>query len=65
MEYENIINDIEENFNDYDTLVIGKIIIEKAMNRLENDINNKEIRKEYIKLKNIVKQLQEIIENYV
>ena len=65
MEYENIINDIEENFNDYDTLVIGKIIIEKAMNRLENDINNKEIKEEYIKLKNIVKQLQEIIENYV
>lgn len=65
MEYENIINDIEENFNDYDILVVGKIIIEKAMNRLENDINNKEIRKEYIKLKNIVKQLQEIIENYV
>lgn len=65
MEYENIINDIEENFNDYDILVVGKIIIEKAMSRLENDINNKEIRKEYIKLKNIVKQLQEIIENYV
>lgn len=65
MEYENIINDIEENFNDYDILVVGKIIIEKAMNRLENDINNKEIKKEYIKLKNIVKQLQEIIENYI
>ena len=63
--YENIFTEINEVCSDYDALEIGTEIIKIARDRLDKDLNDDEIRKEYLKLNEIVGYLEEIKENYV
>ena len=63
--YKDIFRPINEICSDYDTLVIGTEIVKIAKNRLDSDLNNEEIKKEYDKLCEITKELNEIINNYV
>ena len=63
--FDNIFTEITENVNDYETLLIGVEIIKLATQRLNSDLDNEEIKKEYDKLILIIKELEEIIDNYV
>ena len=64
-EFFNIFNEINESVNDYDTLLIGIEIIKIATERLNSDLDNENIKKEYNKLKNIISELEEIKDNYI
>lgn len=63
--YENIFTEIHESISDYETLEIGIEIIKIARERLNGDLNNKAIRTEYKRLGAIIRELEEIINNYV
>lgn len=63
--YYNIFEPIHGVINDYETLQIGIEILKIAMQRLDSDLNNKKIAKEYQKLGYIIKELEEIEKNYV
>lgn len=63
--YFNIFQEIHETINDYETLQIGIEILKIAMQRLDSDLDNKDIEKEYKKLGYIIKELEEIEKNYV
>lgn len=54
-----------ENISDYDQLRLAVEILKFATNRLDNDLDNKKINEEYIKLKFIIEQLEKIIQEYV
>ena len=54
-----------ENISDYDELRLAVEILKFATNRLDNDLDNKKINEEYIKLKFIIEQLEKIIQEYV
>lgn len=62
--FRNIFEEIHETINDYETLEIGIEIIKIAKERLNSDLNNKEIKKEYEKLKTIIKELEDVKNNY-
>ena len=47
-----------ENISDYDELRLAVEILKFATNRLDNDLDNKKINEEYIKLKFIIEQLE-------
>ena len=64
-EFGEIFMEIYLNANDYETLLIGTRILEIARDRLNGDLDNKEIKNEYNKLNEITKQLHKIIETYV
>ena len=63
--YFDIFQEIHETINDYETLQIGIEILKIAMQRLDNDLNNEGIKKEYQKLGYIIRELEEIEKNYV
>ncbi|MBQ6630723.1 MAG: hypothetical protein IJH55_01135 [Romboutsia sp.] len=65
MYYDNIFTEINEICSDYDVLLIGTEMIKIARDRLNGDLNNNEIEKEYLKLNEIVGSLEEIKNNYV
>ena len=54
-----------ESINDFDLLRLSVEFLRKSTDRLDNDLDNKEINEEYIKLKFIIEQLEKIIRNYV
>lgn len=54
-----------ENISDYDELRLAVEILKFATSRLDNDLDNKKINEEYIKLKFIIEQLEKIIQEYV
>jgi len=54
-----------ENISDYDLLRLATELLRLATQRLDSDLNNKEINEEYIKLKFIIEQLEQITKNYV
>lgn len=54
-----------ESINDFDLLRLSVEFLRKSTDRLDNDLDNKEINEEYIKLKFIIEQLEKIIKNYV
>lgn len=64
-EHLDLFYDLAENISDYDMLRLGTEIIRIGASRLDGDLNNKEIYEEYIKLKYIIEQLENIIKNYV
>lgn len=53
-----------ENINDYDFLRLSVEFLRFATQRLSSDLNDKEINEEYIKLKFIIENLENIIKNY-
>lgn len=60
-----ILETIEEYYNDYDTLCLAIDILKIATNRLDKDLENLQINKEYNNLQKIIKKLETIKENYV
>lgn len=64
-DYLDIFYKLGESANDYDLLKIGTEIIRLSAARLDNDLDNKKINEEYIKLKLIIESLENIINNYV
>ena len=63
--YENIFTEINEVCSDYETLEIGIEVIKLAKERLNSDLDNESIRNEYNKLGAIIKELEDIKNNYV
>lgn len=63
--YDNIFTEINEVCSDYETLEIGIEIIKIAKERLNSDLDNESIKNEYNKLGAIIKELEEIKNNYV
>ena len=63
--YFNIFQEIHETMSDYDTLQLGIEILKIAMQRLDSDLDNEKIKKEYMKLGYIIRELEEIEKNYV
>lgn len=59
-----IIDYLEENFDDFEILNFGTTIIKLATKRLDKDLDNKEIKEEYNKLNDIIYSLEKILENY-
>ena len=68
MKIQKYYNDIFEQINgvcsDYDVLEIGTEMIKIARDRLDKDLDNKEIYTEYVFLNKIVNQLNEIMRIY-
>ena len=62
--YGGIFDMIHNVIDDYNTLKIGIEILKIAMQRLDSDLENKEIKKEYQKLGYIIRELEEIEKNY-
>jgi len=54
-----------ENINDYDMLRLSVELLRFATQRLSSDLNDNKINEEYIKLKFIIENLENIINNYV
>lgn len=54
-----------ENISDYDLLRLATELVRLATQRLDSDLDNKEINEEYTKLNSIINKLEEIIKNYV
>ena len=63
--YENIFNIVHEIMDDHEVLKLGIELIKIAAGRLDSDLNNKEILKEYILLRDIIDRLEKIDKNYV
>lgn len=64
-DYNKMFTDIHENISDFDTLAIGTEIIKIARDRLDGDLDKKEIKEEYDKLMQIIKELNKVLDNYV
>ena len=63
--HEDIFNIVHEIMDDHEVLKLGIEIIKIATGRLDSDLNNKEILKEYILLRDIIDRLEKIDKNYV
>lgn len=63
--YGTIFTEVNDYINDYETLEIGIEIIKIAKERLNSDLNNESIMKEYQRLGEIIKELEEMKNNYV
>lgn len=63
--YKDIFEFIKEYVNDYDTLLIAIELLKIASGRLENDINNISINEEYKRFLTIIKELEDIKDNYI
>lgn len=56
---------INNEISDYDILRLAVEFLRLSASRLDSDLDNKAINEEYIKLKFIIEQLENIIKNYV
>lgn len=56
---------IIDNINDYDMLRLGTEILRLATDRLNSDLNNPDIKREYNRLTTIILMLERIIKDYV
>lgn len=63
--YEDTLFDIYDNANDREALQLAITLLKHATMRLNSDLDNLKISKEYARLYNVCWQLQEIIDNYV
>ena len=63
--YKDIFEFIKEYVNDYDTLLIAIELLKIASGRLENDINDISINEEYKRFLTIIKELEDIKDNYI
>lgn len=57
--------DLDNIISDYDITRLGVEFLRIATNRLQYDTKDERINEEYIKLKFIISQLEEIIKHYV
>ncbi|MBO7697336.1 MAG: hypothetical protein J6T10_32305 [Methanobrevibacter sp.] len=64
-DFENSLVEIYDNANDKEALQLAITLLKHATMRLDSDLDNLKISKEYARLYNICWQLQEIIDNYV
>ena len=56
---------INNEISDYDITRLAVEFLRLSASRLDSDLDNKAINEEYIKLKFIIEQLENIIKNYV
>ena len=63
--YKDIFEFIKEYVNDYDVLLIAIELLKIASGRLENDINDISINEEYKRFLTIIKELEDIKDNYI
>ena len=63
--YKDIFEPIKEYVDDYDTLLIAIELLKIARGRLENDLNDISINDEYKKILTIIKELEDIKDNYI
>ena len=63
--YESIFDTIHDTMDDREVLKVAIEVLKIAMARLDGDLDNKDIRKEYQKLGYIIRELEEIEEDYV
>lgn len=56
---------INNEISDYDILRLATEFLRLSADRLSSDLDNKAINEEYIKLKFIIEQVENIIKNYV
>lgn len=63
--YKDIFEFIKEYVNDYDILLIAIELLKIASGRLENDINDISINEEYKRFLTIIKELEDIKDNYI
>lgn len=63
--YESIFDTIHDTMDDREVLKVAIEVLKIAMARLDGDLNNKDIKKEYQKLGYIIRELEEIEEDYV
>lgn len=54
-----------DNINDFDELRLAVEILRYATERLNSDLDDEKINTEYMKLRFIIEQLENIVENYV
>ena len=64
-DFENSLVEIYDNANDKEALQLAITLLKHATMRLDSDLDNLKISKEYARLYNVCWQLQEIIDNYV
>lgn len=57
--------EINEVVSDYDTLILANEVLKVARDRLTGDLDKENIKNEFIKLNDIVNELNDIINNYV
>lgn len=63
--YKDLFEFIKECVNDYDVLLIAIELLKIASGRLENDINDISINEEYKRFLTIIKELEDIKDNYI
>lgn len=63
--YKDIFEPIKEYVDDYDTLLIAIELLKIASGRLENDLNDISINDEYKRFLTIIKELEDIKDNYI
>lgn len=63
--YESIFDTIHDTMDDREVLKVAIEVLKIAMARLDGDLDNKDIKKEYQKLGYIIMELEEIEEDYV
>ena len=63
--YSNLFDTIHDTMNDREVLQVAIETLKIATARLDNDLNNKKIKKEYQKLGYIIRELEQIEEEYV
>ena len=63
--YDSIFDTIHDTMDDREVLKVGIEVLKIAMSRLDGDLDNKDIKKEYQKLGYIIRELEEIEEDYV
>ena len=62
---ENAFNSISDGLNDKEILRLAVEYLRDATDRLDGDLDNKEVLVEYDKLRGIIGQLEDIIQHYV
>ena len=63
--YESMFDTIHDTMDDREVLKVGIEVLKIAMSRLDGDLYNPDIKKEYKKLGYIIRELEEIEEDYV
>lgn len=60
-----ILNYLNDNYDDFEILNFALTVLKMATNRLDGDLNDERIKKEYDKLNDIIYQIDKITKNYV
>jgi len=63
--YESLFDTVHDTMDDREVLKVGIEVLKIAMSRLDGDLDKKDIKKEYQKLGYIIRELEEIEEDYV